>query len=75
MGVRCKMRLVESTDQVYGGKRLKFSAEYDSALCAEDAAFQTATPQATFETLIDNPKALEQLKLGDYYYVDFSPVG
>jgi hypothetical protein len=40
----------------------------------EDAAFTKATPTGEARFSIDNPAAIEQLTIGEYYYVDFSPV-
>jgi hypothetical protein len=37
--------------------------------------FQKATLTGTAEYMIDNPKAVEQLVIGGYYYVDFTPLG
>lgn len=73
MTVRAKLVLTESTDLHWGGKRLKFEARYDSSI-PEDQRFQQATPNASAEFLIDNPSALAQFKIGDAYYVDFSPI-
>ena len=72
MTVRAKLKLVEITEQAWGGKRVKFAAQYDPSI-PEDQRFQKATPSASAEFQIDNPGALEQLKLGDNYYVDFNP--
>jgi len=74
MTVRAKMRLVESTDMAWNPsqKRLKFNCEYDSTI-PEDQRFQKATPSGSGEFWIDNPSALAEFKLGNYYYVDFSP--
>lgn len=71
--VRSKMQLIEITDTLWGAKRLKFLAIYDPSI-PEDQKFQTATPTASAEYLIDNPEALAQFTLGGYYYVDFSLV-
>lgn len=72
MAVRAKLTLIEVTETTWGGKRLRFQAVYDSSI-PEDQRFQKATPSAFAEFVVDNPAALEQLNLGDAYYVDFSP--
>jgi hypothetical protein len=54
-------------------KVAKFAARYDTSI-PEDQRFQKATPWGTIEMQIDNPAALEQLKPGKSYYVDFTPV-
>jgi hypothetical protein len=41
---------------------------------AEDVGFQKATPTGMAEFVIDNPKAVDQLVIGQAYYVDFTPV-
>jgi hypothetical protein len=72
MTVRAKLTLTAVIETMYG-KSVRFSAQYDSSI-PEDQRFQKATPSASAEFQIDNPAALEQFKLGDAYYVDFSPV-
>mgnify|MGYP003396251839 CR=1 FL=1 len=70
--VRAKLVLQEITDCSWGGKRIKFQTQYDSSI-PEDQRFQKATPTGSAEFQIDNPAALEQFKLGETYYVDFTP--
>lgn len=74
MSIRCKMKLDGVYAQTWGGAKAIFRCEYDSNLCAEDRAFQKATPTGMAEFQIDNPKAAEQLVIGRHYYVDFTPV-
>lgn len=74
MAIRCKMRLDNVFRQNWGGIKAFFSCAYDAKLAAEDASFQKATPTGSAEYQIDNPKAAEQLVIGEYYYVDFHPV-
>jgi hypothetical protein len=74
MTVRAKFQLAERTDLFWGGgARLKFHVNYDPTI-PEDQRFAKATPSGEFTIHIDNPLALAQFKLGDYYYVDFNPV-
>jgi hypothetical protein len=68
------MRLEDVMRTSWGGRKAFFSCVYDERLAKEDASFQTATPSGTAEYVIDNPKASEQLVIGEYYYVDFHPV-
>lgn len=73
MSVRAKLML-QSITRVHWSpdtQILKFVAQYDSST-PEDRRFQKATPSASAEFQIDNPAALEQFKLGEAYYVDFS---
>jgi hypothetical protein len=74
MSIRCKMQLENVFAQTWGGAKAIFRCTYDQALCDEDRAFQKATPTGMAEFQIDNPKAAEQLVIGAYYYVDFTPV-
>lgn len=74
MGIRCKMQLESIFAQSWGGAKAIFRCTYDSKLCAEDIGFQKATPSGVAEFTIDNPKAMAQLVIGAYYYVDFTPV-
>jgi len=58
-----------------GQKKARFSACYDTSI-PEDQRFQKATPSASAEFLIDpnQTSALDQLKIGDSYYFDITPV-
>lgn len=73
MGIRCKMHLESIFAQAWGGSKAVFRCSYDQKLSDEDASFQKATPSGFAEFVIDNPKATEQLVIGEYYYVDFTP--
>lgn len=75
MTIRAKMQLTHVTETVRGNqgdKILKFAAVYDQTI-PEERRFQKATPTAEFTMTVNNPLALEQFKLGEKYYVDFSP--
>lgn len=74
MSVRCKMQLQAITDHAWSknSKGLKFSACYDTSI-PEDQRFAKATPSAQLEMQVDNPSALEQFQLGEFYYVEFTP--
>lgn len=74
MSVRAKIQLQSVTEHSWNpsSKVLKFGAQYDTSI-PEDQRFCKATPNATFEMQVDNPAALEQFKLGEFYYVDFTP--
>ncbi len=72
--VRAKFRLVSITEHAdWNAKTLKFQALYDDSI-PEDRRFAAATPTGTLEMTVDNPSALERFKLGEYYYLDSSPV-
>ena len=70
--VRSKLRLTSIKQLEWGGQELEFTAQYDPNI-PEDARFQKATSSASAKYMIDNPAALEQFKIGDCYYVDFTP--
>jgi hypothetical protein len=74
MSVRAKMQLTSITENSWGaGKSLKFTASYSPEV-PEDQRYAKATPSGSLEMLVDNPSALEQFKLGEFYYLDFAPV-
>lgn len=78
MTVRCKLKLTDKTESAWSEnmppvRRIKFSTIYDPSI-PEDQRFNAATPSGSAEFQIDNPKALEQFKLGADYYVDSTPV-
>lgn len=73
MSIRAKMQLENVFAHQWGGAKAIFRCIYDSTI-GEDIRFQKATPNGFAEFQIDNPKAAEQLVVGRYYYVDFTPV-
>jgi hypothetical protein len=54
---------------------VKFRTVYesDASKDTENVRFTQATPWGEISLGIDNPAAREQFKVGDAYYVDFSP--
>jgi hypothetical protein len=68
------MKLDNVFAQTWGGAKAIFRCEYDPRLIEEDVSFQKATPSGMAEFVVDNPKAAEQLVIGQYYYVDFTPI-
>lgn len=74
MAIRCKMRLEGVYAQTWGGVKAIFRCEYDPKLIEEDVSFQKATPSGMAEFQVDNPKASAQLVIGEFYYVDITPV-
>lgn len=77
MTVRAKLRLRSfiGPDQGNSGIGLIFETQYSPEI-PEDQSFQKYTPWGTItvDMVIDNPKALEQFKIGEYYYVDFTKI-
>lgn len=75
MSVRAKMQLQKITAHSWSStaKTLEFQTQYDTSI-PEDQRFTKATPSGSITMQVDNPAALEQFKLGESYYVDFTPV-
>jgi hypothetical protein len=55
------------------GAKCIFRCTYDSKM-PEDLNFSKSTPSGFMELLVDNPEVAAKLKVGAYYYVDFTPV-
>ena len=70
--MRAKFRLTGIEVQGPVGRKVTLKAEYDTTI-PEDQRFYDATPWGEFAMLVNNPAALEQLKLGEYYYLDLMP--
>lgn len=70
--VRAMFVLNEVTEFAYGGKQLKFDAQYDSSIL--DQSFAKATPSGSFTMRCDNPVALAQFTVGRKYYFDVHEV-
>lgn len=72
MKIRAKFQ-VESVSRTYWGAfMVKLSARYDESI-PEDQKFSEATPSASVEMHVENPKAQEEFALGRIFYVDFTP--
>lgn len=71
--IRAKMQLSEIAESAWSttSRTLTFRAFYDQSI-PEDQRFSKATPSAEIKMTVDNPAALEQFKLGAFYYVDFT---
>lgn len=74
MSIRCKMQLENIFADAWSGAKAIFRCSYDPGLVAEDREFSKATPSGFAEFNVSNPKAAEQLVIGKFYYVDFTPV-
>lgn len=51
---------------------IELNAQYDESI-PEDQRFQKATPSANFTATVDNPGAIDELRLGRAFYVDMIP--
>lgn len=77
MKIRCKfvVTAVETPEgwaEPYANVTLE--AHYDGEKSDEDVSFAKYTPSGTLKFACTNPAVLEQLKLGDAYYLDLIPI-
>lgn len=72
--VRAKFTVIAITDRGNPTKTITLEPRYDSTI-PEDRRFCQATPWGRLEMSIDNPAAVEQFRIGQAFYVDFSPAG
>lgn len=74
MTVRAKFVVSAITDQgPHSPKVVKMAPQYDMSI-PEDRRFQKATPWGEISLHIDNPAAVEQLKIGKAFYIDMTAV-
>jgi hypothetical protein len=71
MKMRAKLTVehVATTEQ---SDLVKFRALYSDT--KEDNSYAKSTPNATLDMQIDNPALRGQLKAGQKFYVDFTPI-
>lgn len=73
MIVRAKFQLQQITESAHSsGKTFKFTAVSADGI-PENERYHKYTPSGTIELWVDNPPAVEQWKLGEQYYIDFTP--
>lgn len=75
MSVRAKFQ-VQSIKSMHWSKTHKeiiLAPQYDTSI-PEDRRYATATPSGSITLMVDNPAAAEQLELGKFFYIDFTPV-
>lgn len=75
MTTRAMFRLVGIKQFAYSpsSREFTFSAEYDTSI-PEEARFAKASPSGTLTIMVDNPVAIDALKMGQKYYLDFTEV-
>lgn len=75
MSVRAKFQVssVKSYAWNPNAKEITLTPQYDTSI-PEDRRFAKATPSGTLTMTVDNPAASEQLELGKFFYIDFTPV-
>ena len=72
--VRAKLTVIAITEHNYGnGKTVKLGCAYDPEI-PEDQRFCEATPSGSMELYVTNQAALDQFKIGQSFYVDFTPI-
>ena len=71
--IRAKFVVSELHTLAWGGSRVVLAPQYDQSI-EEDRRFFKATPSGRFEMAIDNPLAVEHLKLNRAFYIDLTPV-
>lgn len=64
----------EGTDGKVTQEDVKLRAVYAGETNAEDNTFAEATPSADFSMTVNNPAVIGQLKEGQAFYVDLTPV-
>ncbi len=69
--IRAKCRVTKVTRTVEGTLCVSLVAVYDAEI-EEHKRFSKATPAGSIELWVDNPSASDYLKLGEYFYVDFT---
>jgi hypothetical protein len=72
--VRAKFRVTKVTTTCYGAAQpdstiVSFSAVSDDA----NKTWSKWTPSGELQMQINNPAALEQFKIGEFYFLDFTP--
>jgi hypothetical protein len=73
MTIRAKFTLHSITQHAGGSnKTFKFFTVSNNET-PENERFTKYTPSGELTLMVDNPPAEEQLKLGESYYLDFSP--
>lgn len=60
-------------EAVKAGTEIVLTPQYDTSI-PEDQRFAKATPSGELRMMIDNPSAVEYLKAGEAFYVDFTAV-
>lgn len=76
MAVRGKFKVseVRTHDWSPTGVTVVLNAVTGESGIPEDERYHKYTPSGKIEMFVDNPPAAEQFKLGQAFYVDFTPV-
>lgn len=71
--VRAKFKVTKVAHNDYSGVEVTLTPMFDNTI-EEGRRFAKATPSGTIQLYIDNPPASDYLKLGSFFYVDFTEV-
>ena len=75
--IRCKFRC-NSVEPIENSSpptsRVRMTAIHSPEV-PEDEGFTKYTPSGELDVTINNPRALEQLQVGTYHYLDLTPAG
>jgi len=69
--IRAKCRVTKVSNNIEGNICVSLVAVYDHGT-EEEKRPSKATPAGSIELWIDNPLASDYLRLGEYFYVDFT---
>lgn len=72
--VRAKMKVMEIKRSAYNPQAAEITLEAVYTGSPEDNTFSEATPSARLVMQVSNPEAVENMPLGQQFYVDFTPV-
>lgn len=75
MSVRAKFQVSSIKSFAWNpqSKEITLTPQYDTSI-PEDRRFAKATPSGSLTMAVDNPAASDQLELGKFFYLDFTPV-
>lgn len=74
MIIRQKMRLTDIVRKTGERRKAFFESAHDYDLTKGGRTFSLYESTGSADFIIDNPKAAEQLVIGECYFVDFTPV-
>ena len=73
MNIRAKMNVRSVTSTEYSDE-VELSAVYGGSTNAEDNTYASATPSGSLKLQVNNPAVRGQIRPGQTYYVDLTPV-
>jgi hypothetical protein len=73
MTVRAKFRVHATRQQIGYDNQKQEVVELSAVMDEANKSWSQYTPQGTITLTITNPAAVDQLALGGFFYVDFTP--